>query len=202
MLAITQVMPRAERGIGALATAVDGHWNSSIAGVVGSVASDRRKRAAVVAVVAMLPTERTILSVARWRSDCAYPVIVRPLVGRRQPDARCGRRGAGSAATRADGKESNGRGASRAGRRRALFPCSMTRIWSQSVSDPSRCETMIIVRPLAMRRRLALTTASLSGSSALVASSRMRMVGSWMRARAIARRCFCPPERLGEPSSM
>src|SRR5436189_134133 len=23
----------------------------------------------------------------------------------------------------------------------------MTRIWSQSVSDPSRCETMIIVRP-------------------------------------------------------
>ena len=33
---------------------------------------------------------------------------------------------------------------------------------------------MIIVRPLAMRRRLALTSASLSGSSALVASSKMR----------------------------
>src|SRR6202035_1977236 len=63
------------------------------------------------------------------------------------------------------------------------LPCSMTRIWSQSVNDARRCETMTIVRPDAMRVRLALTTASLSGSSALVASSRIRIRGSWIKAR-------------------
>ena len=75
-------------------------------------------------------------------------------------------------------------------------------IWSQSISDDKRWETMTIVRPCAMRSRLALTTASLSGSSALVASSRIRMRGSWMSARAIASRWLCPPDRLGEPSSI
>jgi hypothetical protein len=34
-------MPRAERGIGALTIAVDGHWNSRMAGSVGSFGSDR-----------------------------------------------------------------------------------------------------------------------------------------------------------------
>ena len=58
------------------------------------------------------------------------------------------------------------------------------------------------LRPVAIRTRLAVTTASLSGSRALVASSRIRMRGSWIRARAIARRWRCPPDRLGEPSSM
>ena len=57
------------------------------------------------------------------------------------------------------------------------LPCSRTRIWSHSVNDASRCETMTIVRPEAMRDRLALTTASLSGSRALVASSRIRIRG-------------------------
>ena len=37
MLLIIQAMPRAERGIGALTIAVDGHWNSRMAGSVGSV---------------------------------------------------------------------------------------------------------------------------------------------------------------------
>ena len=36
MLVIIQEMPRAERGIGALTIAVDGHWNSRMAGSVGS----------------------------------------------------------------------------------------------------------------------------------------------------------------------
>ena len=77
------------------------------------------------------------------------------------------------------------------------LPCSRTRIWSHSISDDSRCETMIIVRPLAMRRRLALTTASLSGSSALVASSRIRMRGSWISARAIASRWLLAARQVG-----
>ena len=43
-LAMIQTTPRAERGIGALTIAVDGHWNSSIAGKVGSAGSPRRRR--------------------------------------------------------------------------------------------------------------------------------------------------------------
>src|ERR1700732_3685094 len=35
-LVMTHTVPRAERGIGALTIAVDGHWNSRIAGNVGS----------------------------------------------------------------------------------------------------------------------------------------------------------------------
>ena len=60
---------------------------------------------------------------------------------------------------------------------------------------------MITVLPLAMRLRLALTIASLSASSALVASSRISTGGSISSARAMARRCRCPPERLAAPSS-
>ncbi|MEI9424997.1 hypothetical protein O7A70_27930 [Mesorhizobium sp. Cs1299R1N1] len=45
MLEMIQTTPRADRGIGALATAVDGHWNSRMAGVVGSLVFIRRKRA-------------------------------------------------------------------------------------------------------------------------------------------------------------
>ena len=42
MLATIQTMPRAERGTGALTIAVDGHWNSRMAGNVGSSGADRR----------------------------------------------------------------------------------------------------------------------------------------------------------------
>ena len=52
-----------------------------------------------------------------------------------------------------------------------------------------------------MRSRLAFTSASDSGSSALVASSRIRMRGSVISARATANRWRWPPERFGEPSS-
>ena len=39
MLLIIQTTPRAERGTGALTIAVEGHWNSSMAGKAGSLAS-------------------------------------------------------------------------------------------------------------------------------------------------------------------
>jgi len=48
---------------------------------------------------------------------------------------------------------------------------------------------MITVRPLAIAARLVWMISSLSASSALVASSRIRMRGSPISARAIARRC-------------
>src|SRR5713101_1662936 len=51
-----------------------------------------------------------------------------------------------------------------------------------------------------MRSRLALTMASLSASSALVASSSIRMRGSPISARAIASRWRWPPDKLVEPS--
>jgi len=63
-----------------------------------------------------------------------------------------------------------------------------------------RCDTTISVRPSAMRIRFALTIASLSASSALVASSRMRMRGLVIRAERSPDRCRCPPDRLGDPS--
>ena len=53
-----------------------------------------------------------------------------------------------------------------------------------------------VVRPWASFSRLWPTRISLSLSSALVASSRMRMGGFFRNTRAMAMRCFCPPESL------
>mmetsp|Transcript_65477 Transcript_65477/g.147730 ORF Transcript_65477/g.147730 Transcript_65477/m.147730 type:complete len:101 (+) Transcript_65477:874-1176(+) len=47
--------------------------------------------------------------------------------------------------------------------------------------------------------KAACTTRSLSLSSALVASSRSKIAGFLMIARAIATRCFWPPESLPPP---
>ena len=55
----------------------------------------------------------------------------------------------------------------------AILPRSTTRIASASTSVDSRCETMISVRPSAICARFWRMIASLSGSSALVASSKM-----------------------------
>jgi hypothetical protein len=43
MLEMIHTILRAIKGIGALATAVDGHLNSRMAGAVGSLASRRRR---------------------------------------------------------------------------------------------------------------------------------------------------------------
>ena len=55
--------------------------------------------------------------------------------------------------------------------------------------------------PVGDRRRFWRMIASLSGSSALVASSKISSCGLVMSARAMARRCLCPPERLEAFSS-
>lgn len=52
----------------------------------------------------------------------------------------------------------------------------------------------MVVRPRTALSRASWTTCSDSESSALVASSRRRMVGALIMARAIAILCFCPPE--------
>lgn len=66
-----------------------------------------------------------------------------------------------------------------------------------------RCAmTSVVRRFLACRLSSAsCTLRSFSLSSAAVASSSSRILGSAMQARAMASRCFWPPERLMEPSS-
>mmetsp|Transcript_15911 Transcript_15911/g.35623 ORF Transcript_15911/g.35623 Transcript_15911/m.35623 type:complete len:86 (-) Transcript_15911:124-381(-) len=60
----------------------------------------------------------------------------------------------------------------------------------------SRWAIVMVVRPCVLMRRssAACTSFSDSLSRALVASSRSRIAGLRTRARAIATRCFCPPE--------
>mmetsp|Transcript_23655 Transcript_23655/g.64150 ORF Transcript_23655/g.64150 Transcript_23655/m.64150 type:complete len:95 (-) Transcript_23655:142-426(-) len=64
-----------------------------------------------------------------------------------------------------------------------------------------RCAMTMVVRFCAARRssRAACTTRSDLESRAEVASSRMSTVGRLMMARAIAMRCFCPPESWPPP---
>mmetsp|Transcript_46567 Transcript_46567/g.149534 ORF Transcript_46567/g.149534 Transcript_46567/m.149534 type:complete len:149 (+) Transcript_46567:1950-2396(+) len=57
-----------------------------------------------------------------------------------------------------------------------------------------RCAMTMVLRPTASLSRASCTTFSLSVSSADVASSRSRILGLRTTARAMAMRCFCPPE--------
>mmetsp|Transcript_10713 Transcript_10713/g.25409 ORF Transcript_10713/g.25409 Transcript_10713/m.25409 type:complete len:133 (-) Transcript_10713:3597-3995(-) len=74
-----------------------------------------------------------------------------------------------------------------------LFITAMT--WARRIVD-SRWATMIVVRPCMSFSRASATSCSLSVSRALVASSRRSTDGSFRTARAIAMRCFWPPERF------
>ncbi|KAL3436291.1 hypothetical protein BDV09DRAFT_165821 [Aspergillus tetrazonus] len=53
---------------------------------------------------------------------------------------------------------------------------------------------IVVLFPRRSAARALLTNVSDSASRAEVASSRIRISGSLIRARAIAIRCFCPPE--------
>mmetsp|Transcript_5354 Transcript_5354/g.16306 ORF Transcript_5354/g.16306 Transcript_5354/m.16306 type:complete len:156 (+) Transcript_5354:196-663(+) len=64
----------------------------------------------------------------------------------------------------------------------------------------SRCATTIDVRPFCSVSRACCTSASLSASSADVASSSSNTRGDLMMARAMATRCFCPPDSCVPPS--
>ena len=66
---------------------------------------------------------------------------------------------------------------------------SNTRISSASRTVDSRCAMMNVVRPAISVFNARLTRASVAASSALVASSRIRIGGFFNNARAIARRC-------------
>ena len=59
----------------------------------------------------------------------------------------------------------------------------------------SRCAITSVVRPRESSSSDSWTACSLSLSSALVASSKIRIGGFLRKTRAIAMRCFWPPER-------
>mmetsp|Transcript_20969 Transcript_20969/g.49774 ORF Transcript_20969/g.49774 Transcript_20969/m.49774 type:complete len:98 (-) Transcript_20969:679-972(-) len=86
-------------------------------------------------------------------------------------------------------------------------PCSTTRpslstaILSARFTVLSLCAITSVVRPSSKpESRASSTTRSDCASSAEVASSRIRIAGCLSRARAIATRCFCPPERPPPPA--
>mmetsp|Transcript_3087 Transcript_3087/g.7536 ORF Transcript_3087/g.7536 Transcript_3087/m.7536 type:complete len:82 (+) Transcript_3087:2059-2304(+) len=58
----------------------------------------------------------------------------------------------------------------------------------------SRCAITIVVRPCRATSSASCTTFSDAASSALVISSANKIRGRFTSARAIAMRCFCPPD--------
>mmetsp|Transcript_7143 Transcript_7143/g.12323 ORF Transcript_7143/g.12323 Transcript_7143/m.12323 type:complete len:104 (-) Transcript_7143:1196-1507(-) len=74
-------------------------------------------------------------------------------------------------------------------------PSAFTRITSQPWIVDKRWAMAKEVRPCNAASRAFCTIASLCVSSALVASSSSMTLGSRSRARQMATRCFCPPDR-------
>mmetsp|Transcript_47346 Transcript_47346/g.120836 ORF Transcript_47346/g.120836 Transcript_47346/m.120836 type:complete len:236 (-) Transcript_47346:829-1536(-) len=76
----------------------------------------------------------------------------------------------------------------------ATAPLFTTMMRLASCTVLSLCAMTMVVRPLITRSSASWTMYSESASNALVASSRRRMLGLRTRARAMAMRCFCPPD--------
>ena len=76
-----------------------------------------------------------------------------------------------------------------------MRPSSITAMRSAWRIVDSRWAITIAVRPNSAASRAACTCCSLSLSRWLVASSRITMAGSLSSRRAIATRCFSPPDR-------
>mmetsp|Transcript_126602 Transcript_126602/g.300747 ORF Transcript_126602/g.300747 Transcript_126602/m.300747 type:complete len:108 (-) Transcript_126602:1688-2011(-) len=74
------------------------------------------------------------------------------------------------------------------------LPFSKTRILLDRTTVESRWAMMKVVFPFISSSRACCTMDSFSLSSALVASSSTRTLGFRTMARAMATRCFCPPE--------
>mmetsp|Transcript_81269 Transcript_81269/g.169831 ORF Transcript_81269/g.169831 Transcript_81269/m.169831 type:complete len:96 (-) Transcript_81269:3634-3921(-) len=75
-------------------------------------------------------------------------------------------------------------------------PAPMTMIWSESWMVLNRWAIVKVVRPALAVSRAACTTFSEVESRAEVASSKRRIFGFLIKARAMAQRCFWPPESL------
>lgn len=81
-----------------------------------------------------------------------------------------------------------------------MRPLLMTQMRSAPWMVLSRWAMISTVRPLVALSRASCTTRSDSASRALVASSSTRMLGFLIRARAMAMRCFWPPDSVAPRS--
>lgn len=77
-----------------------------------------------------------------------------------------------------------------------IRPLLMTQMRSAPCMVLRRWAIIRTVRPVVALSNASWTTRSDSASNALVASSRIKMLGFLIRARAIAIRCFWPPDRV------
>lgn len=77
-----------------------------------------------------------------------------------------------------------------------IRPLLMTQMRSAARMVLRRWAMIRTVRPVVALSKASWTTRSDSASNALVASSRIKMLGFLIRARAIAIRCFWPPDRV------
>ena len=87
-----------------------------------------------------------------------------------------------------------GAAARRAGPRSTIRPSSTTRIWSASRTVDSRCAITSEVRPSSAIFSARCTATSDSESRCAVASSSTTTSGALSSSRAMASRCFSPPE--------
>ena len=84
----------------------------------------------------------------------------------------------------------------------AIRPPSRIRMRSASCTEDSRCAIMIFVVVGMNFLNPMRISASVLVSTALVESSRIRIFGFLSSARAMQRRCFCPPETFVPPCSI
>ena len=75
-------------------------------------------------------------------------------------------------------------------------------MWSASSTEEMRCAIMIFVVSGISSRNAFLIIASVLVSTALVESSRIKILGFLSNALAIQRRCFCPPDTFVPPCSI
>mmetsp|Transcript_1241 Transcript_1241/g.2919 ORF Transcript_1241/g.2919 Transcript_1241/m.2919 type:complete len:87 (+) Transcript_1241:329-589(+) len=80
-----------------------------------------------------------------------------------------------------------------------MAPPSITQIRSAFCTVDSRCAMTMTVLPCSKRSIACRTMVSLWASSALVASSRIRIGEFFTKARAMAMRCRCPPDIISPP---
>mmetsp|Transcript_28399 Transcript_28399/g.67583 ORF Transcript_28399/g.67583 Transcript_28399/m.67583 type:complete len:92 (-) Transcript_28399:704-979(-) len=76
----------------------------------------------------------------------------------------------------------------------------MTKIWSEWMTVLRRWAMISVVRPLHISSSAPWMWCSVCVSSALVASSRSTILGFLRMVRAIATRCFSPPDSLSPRS--
>ena len=80
--------------------------------------------------------------------------------------------------------------------RSVISPSSMTKIWSAWITADNRWAMISIVAPWEISAKFSWITPSVIESSDDVASSNRKMRGFFKTTRAMATRCFSPPDNF------